>query len=439
MTNMSDQKKWLTDLFSNYEDKLNGQSNHPIVSFRKSAFEAFQSADIPTRRDEDWKYTSVAKIFNNSLVHGDKVEITQSDIASHLFSDLEVTQIVYVNGRLVESLSSIGNIHEGFGITKLSTALQNKTSNNWIQDLNKVNGGTDVNAFLSLNRAFANEGLVIAAEKNITIEKPVHILHINLNSENEYFTSPQLYIHGKPSSSFTVIESHIGSTDTKYFSNIVNRVDVEDNARVTHYKIQQEGTSALQISNTIARQGRDSVFTSYVVDIGGSMIRNNLSTDLLDQGTVTNYFGVYIGDNSQHIDNQTFIDHAVPHCDSNELYKGILTGKARGVFNGKVMVREDAQKTNAFQQNSSLVLSPTAIMDAKPQLEIYADDVKCSHGATIGQLDENSIFYLKSRGISEQNAKSLLQKAFVGEVVMHVKIPQVRDAILDMIDMKLSK
>jgi len=433
---VSDQKQWIKELFDQYESQLNGQSSHPIANFRKSAFAAFSAADIPTKRDEDWKYTSVAKIFKNSLSQGKLTEVTEAEVSTHLFEGLTVCRVVYVNGQLHEGLSDLENIPAGLTVNKLSAALEDEATANWIADINTAKGGTDVNAFLPLNQAFA-EGLVVTSDRNAQVETPIHILHINTAAESEYFTSPQLYMKGEVSSNFTVIESHIGNTDEKYFSNIANRVDVLANANVTHYKIQNEGSAALQISNTIARQGRDSIFTSYVVDLGGAMVRNNLSTDLLDSGTETNYYGVYLGNGSQHIDNQTFIDHAVPHCDSNELYKGILTDKARGVFNGKVMVRQDAQKTNAFQQNSSLVLSPTAIMDAKPQLEIYADDVKCSHGATIGQLDEGSVFYLKSRGIPEAAAKGLLQKAFVGEVVMNVKIPQVRDAVLEMIEAKL--
>lgn len=434
----TDQKQWIKELFDQYESNLNGLSSHPISEFRKSAFVEFEVSDIPTRRDEDWKYTSVAKIFNSNLSPGKAVSIDESDIVDHKIPNLDVCRIVYVNGQLNVELSELENIPEGIRISKLSEALSDVEISEWIYDINKVKGGTNVNAFLPLNQAFAAEGLVLISEKNAKIDTPIHIIHYNTESKNEYFTCPQLYIKGAVSSQFTILESHIGINENRYFSNIANRIEVLANANVSHYKIQNEGKSALQISNTIVRQGRDSVFSSYVIDLGGSMVRNNLSTELLDSGTETNYYGVYIGDQSQHIDNQTYIDHAVPHCDSNELYKGILTDKATGVFNGKVMVRQDAQKTNAFQQNSSLVLSPTAVMDAKPQLEIYADDVKCSHGATIGQLDEGSVFYLKSRGLPEAQAKSLLQKAFVGEVVMNIDIPEVKEVVLDMIERKLN-
>jgi len=436
---MSDQKQWIKELFAQYETNLNGHSNHPIANFRKSAFAEFVAADIPTRRDEDWKYTSVAKIFRDSLAEGQSATVTQADVAPYLFDGLDVIQIVYSNGVFCPDISTLGSPEDGLQIVLLSEALEHQPLSEWIAEVSTVEGGTDVNAFLPLNKAFASNGIVITTDKNAVISKPIHIIHLNTQTSADYFTTPQLYIKSETSSQVTVIESHIGNTTNKYFSNIANRIDVADNAQVTHYKLQEEGDEALQVSNTLVRQHRDSTFTSYVVDLGGSMVRNNLSTDLLASGTNTNYYGVYLGTESQHIDNQTYIDHAMPHCESNELYKGILTDKARGVFNGKVMVREDAQKTNAFQQNSSLVLSPTAVMDAKPQLEIYADDVKCSHGATIGQMDESSIFYLRSRGIPEAAARTLLQKAFVGEVIMHVNIPEVRDAILAKIHKKLDK
>jgi Fe-S cluster assembly protein SufD len=183
---------------------------------------------------------------------------------------------------------------------------------------------------------------------------------------------------------------------------------------------------------------RDSNYSHYAFDLGGGIVRNNLSVSLLDSNTESHLYGAFIGFKDQHIDNQTFIDHAMPHCQSNEMYKGILLDKARGVFNGKVLVRQDAQKTNAFQQSSSLVLSPTAVMDTKPQLEIFADDVKCSHGATIGHLDESSVFYLNSRGLSENQAKSLLKRAFISEVVDHIENEDFKDLAYERIEAKLN-
>jgi Fe-S cluster assembly protein SufD len=205
------------------------------------------------------------------------------------------------------------------------------------------------------------------------------------------------------------------------------------NAIVDHYRIQDEDENAFFINNTEIEQLRDSIYSSYVIDLGGKLVRNNLNSILKDSGTTTNFYGLYVGMKKQHIDNQTFIDHAYPNCDSNELYKGILTDKAKGVFNGKIMVRPDAQKTNAFQKNHSLVLSKTAKMNSKPQLEIYADDVKCSHGATIGQLNKEALYYMRSRGLSEKEAVSVLKQAFLTEITDLIKIDPVREKVEQML------
>ena len=435
----TDQKQWPQQLFAQYESQLNGRSSHPIANFRKSAFAKFSAADIPTRRDEDWKYTSVARIFNSSYGHSQPTKVTDGQLAVHQYEDLQAITIVYVNGHLDQERTDISQLPAGLTIMPLSEALQNADTAAWIEKMDAVKGGTEQNVFPQLNKSFAQEGLYLSTDAGAAIATPIHIIHHNTLAEAKYMTTPQLYIQSAKSSECTVIESHYGEKGAEYFSNILVRADVAANANIHHYKIQRDSSEAMQVSNTIVVQHRDSIFSSHVVDLGGRIVRNNLSTDLADSNTETNYYGVYVGDNNQHIDNQTYIDHAVPHCYSNELYKGVLTDKARGVFNGKVMVREDAQKTNAFQQNSSLVLSPTAVMDAKPQLEIYADDVKCSHGATIGQLDEGSIFYLRSRGIPEAQAKTLLQKAFVGEVVMKFKQTAVRDAVLQMLVKKINR
>ncbi|MEZ4986446.1 MAG: Fe-S cluster assembly protein SufD [Saprospiraceae bacterium] len=256
---------------------------------------------------------------------------------------------------------------------------------------------------------------------------PIHCLYITTSTGQAHHCHPQHFVKAAAGSQLTILESfHDLEEATPSFINAATHIEVAANAHLHYYRLQGAGRESLVVNNTIVRQHRDSVFSHYALDLGGKVVRNNLAATHLDSNLETHYYGVYFGNGNQHIDNQTFIDHAMPHCQSNELYKGIMTDYARGVFNGKVTVRQDAQKTNAFQQNSSLVLSANAIMDTKPQLEIFADDVRCSHGATVGQLDESSVFYLRSRGLSPANARRLLQEAFLGEVVDNMPHEAIR-------------
>jgi len=433
-------KEWIKTLYQSYEASLNGQKDQPITAFKKAAYDQLMEESFPTRRDEDWKYTNIAPIIKESYTLGTSNEISKEDFDQYKFEGLDAVVIATVNGVLNTELSDKSAIPQGLKMMPLAEALLDEELAKRIENLVSQKGGTDKNVFLRMNRAFAQNGYVIISDKNAVVEKPIHFIHINTGTENSYFSHPQMFIIGSKSSEFSVIESfHATNDESKYFTNIANYIEVEDNAHVHHYRLQFESKNAYQISSSIAIQGRDSIYSNYGVDLGGKIVRNNISTEHMGSGINTYYYGAYLGLDDQHMDSQTFIDHAVPHCESNEMYKGILSDKARGVFNGKVLVRQDAQKTNAYQQNASLVLSDTAIMDAKPQLEIYADDVKCSHGATIGQLDEESVFYLKSRGLSDAGAKNLLQKAFIGEVILNFRLQPIIDKVLAMVDEKLSK
>lgn len=413
-------KDWFRQLFQTYRQGLNGHASHPLAQFRLAAYEQLDTEAFPTRRDEDWKYSGapIARMLENHFQLSTTTQIDQATIDSFRIPDLEAATFVFVNGVLQTDLAEFSKVPEGVSVLTVSAAMEDDAKRTWMKSQVSHAGGTAQNTFLPLNRAFAQNGLYIEVAANVQAAIPIHCLYLSTASEKAHLSHPQLFIRSNRGSELSVIESYQATEGAgAYFTNTANWISVEGNAHLHHYKLQLEGENALQVNNTLIRQERDSVYSSYALDLGGKVVRNNLSTTLLNSNTNTNYYGVYLGNNQQHIDNQTFIDHAVPHCESNELYKGILTDYARGVFNGKVMVRQDAQKTNAFQQNSSLVLSRNAIMDAKPQLEIYADDVRCSHGATIGQLDEKSVFYLRSRGIPEAKARQLLQQAFVGEVI----------------------
>jgi len=432
-------KAWLGQLFSQYQERLNGHSQDPIALFRKRGYELLEGMDFPTRRDEDWKYTDVQKMLKQRYAHGTTAYVTEDTVKALTFDSINAIPLVFINGNLSPEHSNLEDLPEGLHIHTVKDAVNDPANREWMQELSSQEGSTKQNTFVPLNLAFASNGYYIEVEPKAQIERPVHFIHINVASDQPHFSNPQLFVKVNKGASATVIESYHGNQDSaEYFTNAASWIDVAPNAQLTHYRLQFEHHSAFQVHNTFVRQRRDSRYSNHAVDLGGKMVRNNLSTELLDSNTETNYYGLYLGNSAQHIDNQTFIDHAVPHCESNELYKGILMDQAKGVFNGKVLVRQDAQKTNAYQQNSSLVLSDDAQMNAKPQLEIYADDVKCSHGATIGQLDEGAVFYLRTRGIPHQEARNLLQQAFLAEVVKEIPHEEIATYVQQLTDQKLN-
>ncbi len=421
-------KAQLAQLFQSVEASLNGDSNHPLHAFRRKAMDKLQTLSFPTRRDEDWKYTSLNRLLVNQYTNQASLQLTATQLAPYQIAGEDVIQLVFVNGIWDKSLSKLSAKPDFLVIEDIKTAMADPTYKDLIEKEWTQWALQSDSALVALNMAFAQNGLFVHLPANKVVENPIHCIHLNSKTDQPLLASPQMFVVAGQSAQLTIVDS-FHSLDEKavYFSNIVNRFILEPNAVVYHYKLQQESMEAFQINHTEALVKRDGNFSSFALDLGGRIVRNNINAFLGDTGTHTNLWGAYLGKEDQHIDSQTFIDHAFPHCTSNELYKGILTDKANGVFNGKVMVHKDAQKTNAYQQNSSLVLSEKAQMDTKPQLEIFADDVRCSHGATIGQLDESSVFYLKSRGLSDEQARSVLQHAFLMEVLENIHLEGVRE------------
>ena len=432
-----DSREQFIELFRLYENTLNGQKNYVGHTIQKTAIQRLsKDINFPTRRNENWKYTSVAELLQPHYRQPKLIDIAAEDINPFLFEELDVYLLVFVNGKYNKELSSkdelskiiiVQDIYAGLQEDGLTKATVSEYLNKWASEAN--------NPFMVLNTAFAQNGIFIHVPDGLVVDRPVHILNITHTEEEPIVISPQKIIVAGENSKLTIIETYHPLTNSQqtYFTNTVTQLVLKRNAIVDHYRIQDEGENAFFINNTEVEQMRDSTYSSYIVDLGGKLVRNNLSSILKDSGTMTNFYGIYVGINKQHIDNQTFIDHAYPNCNSNELYKGILTDSAKGVFNGKIMVRPDAQKTNAFQKNHSLVLSKAASMNSKPQLEIFADDVKCSHGATIGQLNEDALYYMRSRGLSKKEAISVLKQAFLTEITELIKIDPVREKVEKML------
>lgn len=425
-------------LFERYEQQLNGQKQHPIHRFRSQAADKLDELRFPTRRDEDYKYTSFSRLLKPEYQLAQLQVVSADKLAAFRLPDMEAVTVVTVNGILDEQNSELDKLPEGLRIMTVEQALEDKSVGYFVENILQRQSSQD-NPFEVLNTTLADKGLFIHAAKNQVVETPIHLIQYNTQMDAPYTCNPLRIVLAEQGSQLSIVDSHYGEKDATYFSNVVNFFEVERNAHVYHYKFQSESETAFQVNNTTAIQDQDSTYTNLAVDLGGRIVRNNLSAIHRGENITSNFYGACLGTGDQHIDNQTFIDHAIPHCQSNELYKTILDEKARGVFNGKVMVRKDAQKTNAYQQNASLVLSEKAVMDSKPQLEIFADDVRCSHGATIGQLDQTSMFYLMSRGMPKALARQTLQNAFLMDVLELVPNESVRAAAEQLIQQKFDR
>ncbi|KAB2847235.1 MAG: Fe-S cluster assembly protein SufD [Melioribacteraceae bacterium] len=426
-------KEWYISNFKPFEEKLNGQSKTFFHNYRKDALKKFAELEFPTTKNEEWKYTNVSPILKynfNLAFNSDKPELTKEEIQKYLFDGFEYHLLVFVNGIFSKELSDIFELPEGAVVDSLNNVLKSKPEliKEHISKYSKID-----NSFNALNSAFTVDGYVIYVPDGKIIEKPVQVLFLNGAEKDEILSLPRNIIITGSNSQVKVITNFYGYKKSTYLTNAVNEVYAGENSIVDLYKIQNENGSAFHIDKTDVYQLQKSVFSHYNFAFGGKLVRNDVNSVLGGEFTETNYYGIYLGNEKQHIDNHTFIDHAKPNCVSNELYKGILDDDSRGVFNGKIWVRPDAQKTNAYQSNKTILLSKNAKIDTKPQLEIYADDVKCSHGATIGRLDEQAYFYILSRGISPEYAKSMLIRAFANDVVEAVKIDELREQLNHMI------
>lgn len=428
-------------LFEIYEQALNGQKSHPIHKIRKTAIKRLsEDLEFPTTKNEDWKYTRISPLLRNHFSVAGTQIAPGHRAESRLFDDLDVYKLVFVDGNFDENLSAFEGLSKFGSVMEISDALTNAESAEKVRNVLVEWSESSDNPFILLNNAFTGRGIFIDISKNQQVDKPIHLVNLSTSTEKPLITSPQrIFLIGEQSEvTFLETFENLGVQEAPYFINLVNHFSIGANAAVRHIKIQLTSDQTHIVNNSTAEQAKDSRYHAFSLDFGGNLVRNNLNAILKDSGTHTDMYGIFHLTGGQHVDNQTFIDHAFPHCSSNELYKGILLDKSKGVFNGKVIVRPDAQKTNAFQQNNTLVLSEDASMDSKPQLEIYADDVRCSHGATIGQLDEDAIYYLRSRGLSKYEAEAMLQNAFLKEVTKLLNIYPIRKELEKLIDHRLS-
>jgi Fe-S cluster assembly protein SufD len=377
----------------------------------QEATSALETLDFPTTRVEDWKYTRTARISNEQwqLVQ----EAKSVDIQPYLIPDLNAHLIVLVDGVFNSELSNIGATDFEF------------TLNKGQEQQNLVHK----HIFSALNITHSTSALRVRVSKNVNVTKPVHVLHIA--STEKALAQPTLFFHIEKSSSLHIVESYVCVGDVKTFTNRLLNITMDENAQVHFDKIQMEGDNNFLVNEENVYIASNGNFTINTLTVDGGWVRNGLNISLDGENIEANLNGFYLPRRKQHIDNHTLVDHRKPHSNSNELYKGILNDQGTGVFNGKVYVQLDAQKTNAFQSNANVLLSDDVQMNTKPELEIYADDVKCSHGTTTGQMDESALFYLKARGIGDDNARKLLAAAFINDVVNKVENEAVQNYVIN--------
>ncbi len=398
-----------------------------LRKLRTGAMAAFQKSGFPTAKDEDWKHTNVAPIVRTPFAFDPAAEaprIPGDLIEAYTFGVLKCSQLVFVNGRFAPKLSYLRWLPEGVRVGSLHDILHFDPKA-LERDLGKT-ATPDRHPFAALNTAFLQDGAFVHVPRGRVVEEPIHLLYVSASQTPAAVSYPRNLVVLEDESQATLIESYVGLDKGSYLTNAVTEVRVGSAANLEHYKMQRESEAAVHISNTAWVQSRGSAATSSSFDLGGGTVRNDVRTLFRDEGASFALNGLYLLHDAQHCDNHTFIDHATPNCTSLELFKGILDAKSRGIFYGKILVRKDAQKTNARQTNKNLLLSQEAFADSTPGLEILADDVKCNHGSTVGQLDENAIFYLRSRGIDEDAARTLLTYAFASEIINQVKVASMR-------------
>lgn len=426
--NKFDPKQWYVSNFEVFEDSLDGRREAPFHELRRTAIQRFSELGFPTARDEEWKYTSVEPLLEHRFQLASKaVEVTHDDVKRFTYDGANTNLFVFINGRYAEELSRFDAKARGVVVASLDELLS-QGSEMVTKYLGRVASFED-ETFTALNTAFTRDGVVVYIPEGTIIEEPLHFLNLSDGREEEFVCHPRnLYVIGK-GSQVRIIDSFHSLSESRYFNNIVNEVVIGEEAVFDHVKIQEESKQSFHINRTKVLQGGRSVYNHTNIDLGGRLVRNNNTFEFEDEHGEAHLHGFYLASGKQHIDNHTVIDHAKPHCFSNELFKGILGGKAKAVFNGKILVRPHAQKTNALQSNKTLLLTNDASINAKPQLEIFADDVRCTHGATIGQIDEEARFYLKSRGIGEKMAEAMLRFAFAGDVFENIRIEPVRKSL----------
>jgi Fe-S cluster assembly protein SufD len=415
-----------------------------LERLRANAMDRFAELGFPSVKDEEWKYTNVAPIaavdFKPALLQtAAKSELEAEALARFRCVETAQSELVFLNGILRNDLSSLAAIPEEVVAMDLSQAIADERYREIVWKHLAQQADYVADGFTALNTAFVSDGAFVYLPKNAVMKTPLHLLFISDGAQTVSF--PRVLLVAGENSSATLIESFVSVNDSRYFTNAVVEIVLKDGARLEHYKVQRESVEAFHVATTAADLGANSSYDTTTINFGAKLSRHDVHVTMDNEGAECWVDGLYLVTATQHTDTHSVIDHRKPHCTSHQLYKGILDGKSRAVFNGKVFVRHDAQKTDALQTNKNLLLSNEARVDTKPQLEILADDVKCAHGAAVGQIEEDELFYLETRGIHPDLARNLLTYGFAEEVIGKIKIDSIRnqldEAVLNRLNARL--
>jgi Fe-S cluster assembly protein SufD len=429
-----DLKEKIVSSYVAFEDGVN--INSDVHDIRSKAFQNFEKVGFPSKKLEAWKYTSLNSVLKEDYsIFPDKGKaVTLAEVKKYFIHDIDTYKVVFIDGKYSSFLSE--TTHDQIDVCLMSSALTKSKYKAVIE--NYFNKAAKQDNLTSLNTAFAKEGAYIHIPRNTEVQKPIQIINFTTGSEDATMTQPRNLIVIGQNSHVQIIERHQSLTTNAVLTNSVTEIFADRHATVDYYKIQNDATTASLVDNTYIEQQSESEVAVHTFSFGGNITRNNLNFFQKGQHINSILKGVTIIEGKQHVDHHTLVHHIEPNCESHQDYKGIYDERATGVFNGKVIVEKEAQKTNAYQQNNNILVSDRSTINAKPQLEIFADDVKCSHGCTIGQLDEQALFYMQQRGIPKREARALLMYAFANTVLESVKIPEVKDRITKLIAMKLN-
>ena len=417
-----------------------------LARVRENAMARFEELGFPSVKDEEWKYTNIASIARTNFKQLSATETATSSSDANRFANFssvetEDSQLVFVNGRLRKDLSRLAGLADEVVALDLSEALADERYCEIARAHLARHADSVANGFTALNTAFIHHGAFVYVPKGVSLKVPLHLLFISDSGQANEVTFPRVLVIAEENSSATLIENYVSTADATYFTNAVVEIVLASGARLEHHKVQRESAEAFHVATTAADLGPNSSYDSTTITFGARLSRHDIHVTMDHEGAECWVDGLYLVTASQHTDTHSVIDHRKPHCTSHQLYKGILDGQSRAVFNGKIFVRHDAQKTDAMQTNKNLLLSNEARVDTKPQLEILADDVKCAHGAAVGQIDEDELFYLKTRGIHNDLARNLLTYGFAEEVIGKIKIDSIRtqldEAVLNRLNARL--